>query len=207
MLKLGIIENKGNKYCRQLWVKTEIVTADFNLGNADFSKSTANNNQSNAENSITLDELKRVIAENSNSEALISAIANAENSYILIKLLLSYTKEDKKESIIGDKPPKPKKVVGSRFENWVKTQDIEKVKSEWIDWALNNSSLHETEITRQLENFSDYWIATTGSKATKADWLATWRTWIRNNYNKGASKGNNRTNKTKQDILDWVAGR
>jgi uncharacterized protein YdaU (DUF1376 family) len=113
----------------------------------------------------------------------------------------------KEEDFIGDKPPKPEKVVGSRFENWVKTQDIEKVKSEWVDWALNNSSLHETEITRQLENFSDYWIATTGSKATKADWTATWRTWIRNNYNKGYNNGNNRTNKTKQDILDWVDGR
>lgn len=32
----------------------------------------------------------------------------------------------------------------------------------------------------EAEKFRDYWHAQTGAKATKADWPATWRNWIRN---------------------------
>jgi len=31
-----------------------------------------------------------------------------------------------------------------------------------------------------FDGFKDYWIAKTGSAATKLDWLATWRNWVRN---------------------------
>jgi len=30
-----------------------------------------------------------------------------------------------------------------------------------------------------LEDFRDYWTAKTGKDATKLDWLATWRRWVR----------------------------
>jgi hypothetical protein len=31
-----------------------------------------------------------------------------------------------------------------------------------------------------MEAFRDHWTAASGSKACKADWDATWRTWVRN---------------------------
>ncbi|WP_455478703.1 DUF1376 domain-containing protein [Bartonella sp. B10] len=44
----------------------------------------------------------------------------------------------------------------------------------------------------EMEKFRDYWRAKTGKDATKRDWPATWRNWIRNSKNYGNRKiGNN----------------
>jgi uncharacterized protein YdaU (DUF1376 family) len=39
---------------------------------------------------------------------------------------------------------------------------------------------HQVHPERAFENFTDYWRAASGSKATKHDWDATWRMWVRN---------------------------
>jgi hypothetical protein len=31
----------------------------------------------------------------------------------------------------------------------------------------------------ELDRFRDFWTAKSGKDATKADWLATWRNWVR----------------------------
>ena len=36
------------------------------------------------------------------------------------------------------------------------------------------------DLELEHKKFVDYWTAATGSKATKLDWDATWRNWIRN---------------------------
>lgn len=41
---------------------------------------------------------------------------------------------------------------------------------------------------RLAENFRDYWTAATGQKATKLDWSATWRTWVRNERDRRGSR-------------------
>lgn len=33
--------------------------------------------------------------------------------------------------------------------------------------------------TAELAKFRDFWTAKTGADATKADWQATWRNWVR----------------------------
>lgn len=33
--------------------------------------------------------------------------------------------------------------------------------------------------TAELAKFRDFWTAKTGQDATKADWQATWRNWVR----------------------------
>lgn len=38
----------------------------------------------------------------------------------------------------------------------------------------------DLDIAKQADRFRDYWIAKTGKEATKLDWTATWRNWIRN---------------------------
>jgi uncharacterized protein YdaU (DUF1376 family) len=47
------------------------------------------------------------------------------------------------------------------------------------DWALDQG-LTTSEVIAEGEKFKDYWIAKSGKDATKNDWPATWRNWIRN---------------------------
>lgn len=49
---------------------------------------------------------------------------------------------------------------------------------EWADWAAGQGmSILATEA--EAARFKDYWIAASGANASKADWQATWRNWIR----------------------------
>jgi hypothetical protein len=45
--------------------------------------------------------------------------------------------------------------------------------------AARDEGLPEDIITREAKKFRDYWIAKTGATATKLDWPATWRNWVR----------------------------
>lgn len=47
----------------------------------------------------------------------------------------------------------------------------------WGQWALTEG-LSEVCVRREADKFRDYWIAAT-TKATKLDWEATWRGWVR----------------------------
>jgi uncharacterized protein YdaU (DUF1376 family) len=50
----------------------------------------------------------------------------------------------------------------------------------WGVWALQeNPALTETSVRKIADEFRDYWIAKSGPNATKLDWEATWRNWIR----------------------------
>ena len=40
----------------------------------------------------------------------------------------------------------------------------------------------DDEIASIADDFTDYWIATPGSRGRKVDWSATWRTWIRRQH-------------------------
>ena len=49
------------------------------------------------------------------------------------------------------------------------------------DANLRSEAGHPADwLSRELERFRDYWKAKTGKDATKIDWNATWRNWIRN---------------------------
>lgn len=55
-----------------------------------------------------------------------------------------------------------------------------KLPLEWGNWALQEKQGSTAEdIRRCAERFKDYWISVAGSKGVKADWQATWRTWVR----------------------------
>ncbi|WP_052469433.1 YdaU family protein [Pseudomonas massiliensis] len=72
-------------------------------------------------------------------------------------------------------PVQPKASKGSRLaKGWTLPED-------WRDWALTNRpDLGPSGIALEADKFRDHWLAATGTKATKADWLATWRNWVRN---------------------------
>jgi Helix-turn-helix domain len=48
------------------------------------------------------------------------------------------------------------------------------------DLAYCREKRPDLDPVETAESFRDYWIAQAGSKAVKADWPATWRTWVRN---------------------------
>jgi hypothetical protein len=61
---------------------------------------------------------------------------------------------------------------GSRLPpDWEPSQDE-------IDWAKRERP--DVNVPSQSDRFRDYWTAKTGKEATKLDWSATWRNWIRN---------------------------
>lgn len=68
-------------------------------------------------------------------------------------------------------PPPPK---GSRLaKDWT-------LPAEWREWALQEQPTWSPEHAGGVaDQFRDYWVAKTGRDATKADWEATWRNWVR----------------------------
>jgi hypothetical protein len=52
------------------------------------------------------------------------------------------------------------------------------VTSDMVAWAKENAPAVDGRV--ETENFRDYWVAKSGTTATKLDWVATWRTWMRN---------------------------
>lgn len=52
---------------------------------------------------------------------------------------------------------------------------------DWLAWALNERREFTGQAMRKVgEAFGDHWRAATGKNATKLDWQATWRNWVRN---------------------------
>lgn len=48
-----------------------------------------------------------------------------------------------------------------------------------LSWAVTQG-LSPSQAEFEAANFRDYWTARSGAAATKRDWPATWRTWVRN---------------------------
>ena len=49
---------------------------------------------------------------------------------------------------------------------------------DWGEWALAEG-MTEGEIRSESEKFKDYWHSRAGATASKLDWHATWRNWVR----------------------------
>lgn len=49
----------------------------------------------------------------------------------------------------------------------------------WGEWA-ESEGFNENVIREQAERFRDHWHAAPSPRGVKVDWLATWRTWMRN---------------------------
>lgn len=66
------------------------------------------------------------------------------------------------------------------------------------DWVLSNKGacfalplLGEARTKLESLKFKDFWHAKAGQSATKMDWEATWRMWVRNVIERIKSNGNN----------------
>lgn len=50
----------------------------------------------------------------------------------------------------------------------------------WGEWVLDEYPTFTADRIRlEADKFRDHWVSKSGKDATKADWLATWRNWIR----------------------------
>lgn len=59
------------------------------------------------------------------------------------------------------------------------------------------------DVVAHTKEFVDYWRAESGAKATKADWVATWRNWMRKAHRWNAPKPGRATpNEKAQSALE-----
>lgn len=96
-------------------------------------------------------------------------------------------------------PPKKKK-TGSRLSDEWKPD-----KTHWDAAIEINPSFTREWFVETAHKFKDYWIAKSGKDATKIDWLATWRNWVRNDieYSRGKANGT-KTQQLDNNNTDWV---
>ena len=58
-------------------------------------------------------------------------------------------------------------------------------KSFWDEALANNPGMTQEWFVSVAHKFKDYWIAKSGKDATKVNWLATWRNWVRREVENG----------------------
>jgi hypothetical protein len=82
------------------------------------------------------------------------------------------------------------------------------------DWQPTETELRWAEDARpdvdakaEVEKFRDYWIAKTGRDASKRDWPATWRNWIRNSRGSYADRSTSRKLSVVEQIEQNIADR
>jgi hypothetical protein len=96
-----------------------------------------------------------------------------------VKLIKTIVAKTKAVSIRQSSPG----TRGTRLpEDWKPTRAVK-------EWTLSQD-LTKDEANLQYEKFKDYWLAKSGKDATKVDWDATWRNWIRSylSYRGGSQK-------------------
>ena len=65
---------------------------------------------------------------------------------------------------------------------------------DWRQWASTARPDLNTDTTWQM--FRDHWLATPGARGCKADWLATWRNWVRREHSSPGGHNGNRYEST-----------
>ena len=73
---------------------------------------------------------------------------------------------------------------------------------EMREWAA--AEVPTVDADASTRRFVDYWRAESGTKATKLDWIATWRNWLRRDAD---SKRPNRLTPTERAQQTAAAGR
>lgn len=81
---------------------------------------------------------------------------------------------------------------GSRF-------SIDSIPEEWVVFCRKERP--DLDPIKTFDEFRDYWISQAGSKGVRADWLATWRNWVRRSFNKQPQQ--NKTDKM-QGFMEQV---
>lgn len=85
---------------------------------------------------------------------------------------------------------------GSRLPNdWIAPQ-------EFIDFC--NTERPDLDANFIAEQFKDYWISQAGSKGVRADWLATWRNWVRRQEQSKSKFKNKSDLLSDRQFVNWL---
>ncbi|MEE1918466.1 DUF1376 domain-containing protein [Pseudomonas asiatica] len=103
-----------------------------------------------------------------------------------------------------DQPKSQAKKRGTRLpEDW-------ELSPELAAWAKSaRPELDDRMVKAMADSFKDFWISKTGKDATKLDWSATWRNWVRNqrvSVNPRASPAQSQSHHTDLDKIDHTEG-
>lgn len=92
--------------------------------------------------------------------------------------------EDSESQQVAHAPQaaKIKKIACRLPDDWKPTVEY------WDEALLINKDLTKEWFMQVAHKFKDYWIAKSGKDATKANWLATWRNWVRREVENGSSR-------------------
>ena len=92
---------------------------------------------------------------------------------------LGAREEKRREEEKTEEAPSPKSPRGTALpETWTLPDD-------WKTWAEKERP--DIDPQTAADSFRDYWVAKPGKDGRKADWLATWRNWVRNQRSGGNS--------------------
>jgi uncharacterized protein YdaU (DUF1376 family) len=108
---------------------------------------------------------------------------------------------EREETNVSSMPRKRVTKTGTRLpETWT-------LPKTWGEWAVDGG-WPETVIRSEADKFRDYWIGKSGKDATKADWFATWRNWMRNSKAPKVVNGDgyDRNSKSAQKLHAFIAG-
>lgn len=78
---------------------------------------------------------------------------------------------------------------------------------DWGEWALSEG-WPESVVRQEADKFKDHWIASTGRNASKRDWKAAWRNWMRNSRAPKVVNGDGyaRTSKSADKLRAFISG-
>lgn len=98
-------------------------------------------------------------------------------------------RKERKESnnLLGNVSRPTKILKGMSFSNWI--EFLKRTDPEIDPQACPDVLADEADkiglghiYSKEWPKFHDYWIAQSGQRAVKADWIATWRNWLRRSY-------------------------
>lgn len=78
--------------------------------------------------------------------------------------------------------------------------------NEWIEWAMAERGWTAADVSAEADVFRDYWVAQPGAAGRKADWLATWRNWVRRSRRQSSITGGEHGQRTFGDRRGGGAG-
>ena len=90
---------------------------------------------------------------------------------------LGAREEKRREEEKTEEAPSPKSPRGTALpKDW-------ELPGDWRTWA--EGARPDVDVLTVADSFRDYWVAKPGKDGRKADWLATWRNWVRNQRSGG----------------------
>ena len=81
--------------------------------------------------------------------------------------------------------PKVRKANPVKGRRW-KADEV--VPDEWLEYA-KTKGMALAFAKLEAEKFANYWVAASGAKAVKCDWMATWRNWVLSALERAGASG------------------